>query len=190
MSVAAIVLMGNHYHAIVTDREGRIPAFMERLNALLTKATQAHRGWVGRVFDGQKPSYVELLTPLAVIEKTAYVLANPSAAGLVRFSKEWPGVRTRVGDIGTRTLRIERPDVFFAEDGVMPEAVEIPLEMPDILVQLFGVEQSRRRIEEAVARHETRAQAEADAKGWAFKGADRVRSKRSTNRVADQLRIA
>ena len=175
VSLSGVVLMSNHYHAIVTDREGRIPALMERLNTLLTKATQVHRGWIGRVFDAQGPSYVELLTANAVVEKLGYVLTNPSAAGLVRFSKEWPGVRTRVGDIGQRTLRIERPHVFFAEDGVMPEAVEIPLEMPDMLVQVFGVEQSRRRIAEAVARHEANAQAEADAKGWAFKGADRVR---------------
>ncbi len=175
VSLAAVVLMSDHYHAIVTDREGRIPALMQRLNTLLTKATQAHRGWVGRVFDAQKPSYVELLTPDIVIEETAYVLTNPSAAGLVRFSKEWPGVRTRLSDIGTRVLRIERPDVFFAEDGVMPEVVEIPLEMPDMLVQVFGVEQSRRRIAEAIERHEAKAHAEAEAKGWAFKGADRIR---------------
>src|SRR5690606_21058138 len=37
-----------------------------------------------------------------------------------------------------------------------------------------GVKQTRERIADAVARHEAKGHAEAAAKGWAFKGADRM----------------
>lgn len=174
VSLVAVMLMSNHYHAVVVDHDGRICEMMECLNALLTKVTQVLRGWSGRVFDGSKPSYVELLTPDAVIDKVGYTLANPTAAGLVRFSKEWPGVRTRVGDIGTRILRYERPAAFFAEDGIMPEEVEISCVMPQELVRAHGEKQARALIADAVARHEAAGHVEAALKGWSFKGADRV----------------
>lgn len=174
VSVAAASLMSNHYHAVVVDHDARICEMMEYLNALLTKTTQVMRGWLGRVFDGERPSYVELLTPASIVEKCGYALANPTAAGLVRFSKEWPGVRTGVNDIGERTLRIERPAAFFADDGSMPEVVELPLVLPEVVMHTYGVKQARERIADAVARHEAAGHAEAAAKGWSFKGAERV----------------
>src|SRR5690606_36082140 len=122
-----------------------------------TKTTQVMRGWVGRVFDGEGPSYVELTTPATIVDKCGYTLANPTAAGLVKYSKDWPGVRTRVGDIGRRTLKIQRPPAFFAEDGTMPAVVKIPLELAEVVIETYGVKQARERIAEAVARHEDRA---------------------------------
>ncbi len=175
VSLVAATLMSNHYHAVVIDHEGRVCEMMEILNALLTKTTQVLRGWVGRVFDADGPNYVELCTPGAIVEKSGYTLANPTAAGLVRFSKEWPGVRTRVNDIGQCTITVERPKTFFAEDGTMPAEVELRFELPDVLIATYGVKQARERIAEAVKKHEADARVEAAAKGWHFKGAERVR---------------
>src|SRR5690606_37439422 len=114
-----VVVMSNHYHAIVHDPSGDITVFTEAFHGLLTKATQALRGWQGSVFDGGKPSYVELLTVNAIVDETAYALANPTAAGLVRYSKDWPGVRTRISEIGAeRAISVKRPvGAFFAEEG-------------------------------------------------------------------------
>lgn len=176
VGIAAVTLMSNHYHAVVVDRDGRICETMEILNGLLTKTTQVLRGWVGRVLDGDGPSYVELCTASAIVEKIGYTLANPSAAGLVRYSKEWPGVRTRVNDIGERTIEVQRPRAFFAEDGTMPLEVELSFVWPEVLVETYGVEQARSRIAASVEAHEARARTSAAAKGWAFKGAERVRN--------------
>ncbi len=96
------------------------------------------------MFDAEGPSYVELCTPRAVVDEAAYTLANPTAAGLVRFSNEWPGVRTRVSDIGERTVTVERPGAFFADDGIMPAQVELRLELPEVLIQMFGVKRRGR----------------------------------------------
>src|SRR5687768_2738294 len=69
-------LLSNHYHVAIADPLGAAPLFTEVLNYFLTKCTQAHRGWMGRVFDGQGPSYVELLTDDSVVAELAYTLAN------------------------------------------------------------------------------------------------------------------
>lgn len=172
--LTAVTLMSNHYHAVVHDPDGRICEFTELLNGLLTKTTQVVRGWQGRVFDGGRPSYVELLTVDALVHGTAYALANPTDAGLVRFSKEWPGVRTRVDDIGTRSMTVERPCAFFADDGTMPETVELRFEVPEALLE-EGIETARARISEAVEMKEKEARARIEAAGGSFRGADRVR---------------
>jgi putative transposase len=170
----AVVVMSNHYHIVVYDPDGRISELTELLNGLLTKTTQALRGWQGAVFDRAGPSYTELLTVDAFIEKTAYTIANPTAAGLVRYSKDWPGVQTRVADIGARTMVIERPPVFFAEDGTMPERIELRFEIPEALLEQIGLEDARARIAAAVEAKESNAHAEVKAAGWSFKGAERV----------------
>jgi putative transposase len=168
------MVMSNHYHIVVYDPDGRISELTELLNGLLTKTTQVLRGWQGAVFDRAGPSYTELLNVDAVVDKTAYTIANATAAGLVRYSKDWPGVQTRVGDIGARTMVIERPPVFFSEDGTMPERIELRFEMPEALLEQIGLDEARTRIAEAVAAKERKAHAEVKAAGWSFKGAERV----------------
>lgn len=66
----ASVLMSNHYHIVVHDPHGgRVCELTEILNGLLTKTTQAVRGWQGSVFDSARPSYVEVLTTDALLDQ-------------------------------------------------------------------------------------------------------------------------
>lgn len=47
-----------------------------------------------------------------VLEKMAYTIANPTAAGLVRSPREWPGVVSlRLAE----RFSVDRPDVFAAK---------------------------------------------------------------------------
>ncbi len=176
MRLMAATLMSNHYHAIVHDPSGNITVFTEMFHGLLTKATQAMRGWQGSVFDGSKPSYVELLTVNAIVDRTAYVLANPTAAALVRYSKDWPGVRTRISDLGAdRATTVERPaGAFFAAEGVMPERVNLRCEMLEPLLEGSDLKTARARIADAVEVKEREARVRIEAAGWSFKGAERV----------------
>ena len=176
MRLMAATLMSNHYHAIVHDPSGNIAVFTERFHGLLTKATQALRGWQGSVFDGGKPSYVELLTVNAIVDRTAYVLANPTAAGLVRYSKDWPGVRTRISEIGAeRTTAVARPTgAFFAEEGTMPESVSFRCEMLEPLLERSDLDSARARIADAVETKEQEARIRIEAEGRSFKGVERV----------------
>ena len=176
MRLMAVVMMSNHYHAIVHDPSGNISAFTERFHGLLTKATQALRGWQGSVFDGGKPSYVELLTVNAMVDETAYVLANPTAAGLVRYSRDWPGVRTRISEIGAEgAISVERPvGAFFADEGAMPERVTLRYEMLEPLLEGSDLDSARARIADAVQVKENLARARLEAEGRTFKGVERV----------------
>src|SRR5215208_3686804 len=118
-------------HLIVTDVDGRLPAFMQYLDSLVARAVNASLGrfegfWAS---DGSY-SAVEPLDPADVLAKAAYVLANPVAAGLVRRGAEWPGLWTAPEKIGTTKLTARRPKVFFDPKGYLPETVELELSVP------------------------------------------------------------
>jgi putative transposase len=163
-------VMSDHYHAVVLDTEGKLNRFTQQLNWMLTKATQALRGWQGVVFDSQGPHPTELLTNAAVRKKIGYVAANPVAAGLVERGDLWSGVRTSARDIGGPPLTIRRPDVYFASDGTMPETVELRFELPPALVEELGVDGARTAIAEAIETQELAAREHWRKQRRPFKG--------------------
>lgn len=101
------------------------------------------------------------VTVNAIVDRTAYVLANPTAAGLVRYSKDWPGVRTRISEIGAgHATTVERPvGAFFAEAGAMPERVDLRYEMLEPLLEGSDLDSTRARIADAVEGKENEARA-------------------------------
>ena len=48
----------------------------------------------------------------AVLEKVAYCIANPVAAGLVRRADQWPGVTTTPEQLGRASWTAKRPDFY------------------------------------------------------------------------------
>jgi len=175
--VHAVVLMSDHLHAIVTDTRGVLPDFHREHHRLFANFTKVLRGWSEEVFNKSQTSVVELLTPDVLVQKLAYVIANPVACGAVRYSDEWPGVTVSANDIGRRVFRIERPKHYFDPDNPRwPDVVELPIVMPEALVRDRGEEQARRDIALAVERHEAEAHAEARKENKTFLGARRVMS--------------
>jgi putative transposase len=87
----ALCAMSTHLHLVVTDVQGVLPRFLQYFHRLVALGTKVLRKWEGPVWDHEATSVVRLLTRGAVVEKIAYVLANPVAAGLVRHASEWPG---------------------------------------------------------------------------------------------------
>jgi REP element-mobilizing transposase RayT len=83
VAVHAVVIMSTHEHLIVTDTHGRLPLFLRELHRLVALGVKVLRRWEGSVWDHERPSVVHLRTQQAVIEKLAYVMANPVEAGLV-----------------------------------------------------------------------------------------------------------
>ncbi len=128
--VHVLCVLSNHAHLIVTDPNGRIPAFMQYLDSLVARAVNASLGRF-EAFWATDGSYsaVEQLDAQDVLAKAAYVLANPVAAGLVRRGAEWPGLWTSPDQIGT-TLAARRPKHFFNPKGYLPETVELELSAP------------------------------------------------------------
>lgn len=169
--VHAFCVMSNHFHLVVTDVEGRLPAFMQYLNSLVARAINASIGhFEGFWASGSSYSAVEPLAPSDVLAKIAYVLANPVAAGLVTRGAEWPGLWSAPEQIGT-TLTVRKPEGFFDPDGYLPDTVELELTVP----AGFGTaDEFRAQLAAALEELEQDHQRALQAQGRSFLGAERV----------------
>jgi REP element-mobilizing transposase RayT len=83
IEVHAVVLMSTHEHLIVTDNRRRLPDFFRDFHRVVALGTKILRRWEGTVWDSEPTSRVALCNPKAIIEKLAYIMANPVEAGLV-----------------------------------------------------------------------------------------------------------
>lgn len=127
----AFVVMSDHFHLVLTDPEARLPDFMRDLNAFVARACNSLHGRWESFWDPRAYSAVRLLTPDAIVEKTAYVLANPVAVGLVPRGTIWPGLWSDPDRIGAGAVTVERPTQFFNEKkGLVPAAVALELVTP------------------------------------------------------------
>jgi len=145
----AVCVMSNHWHGVVTDPEARLPEFIEHFHKLLAKAQNALLDRVENLWSSNKTSLVLLTSEQDVLEKMAYTLANPTAAGLVKSPEEWPGViSSRFGD----EHAVEMPDSFFDDEGKLPESVELKTVRPQIFTSLSDSELYLRLREEVAVR--------------------------------------
>jgi REP element-mobilizing transposase RayT len=174
--VHAVTLMSTHEHLIVTDTRGRLPLFLRKHHRLVSLGTKILRKWEGPTWDAEQTSVVRLLTEQAVVEKLAYVMANPVQAGLVRRARDWPGVTVVPQELGRRTWTLNRPDAYFrADNRQWPDAVELSLTLPPILRARDGAQDVRDAVGEELERQERLAHQEIRKRGWRFLGAERVR---------------
>ena len=134
MEVHAFCAMSTHIHVVLTDTRGRLPLFLAYFHRLVAMGTKIFRHWEGSIWDSEQASTVELLTRDAIVEKIAYVLANPVAAGAVFDPNEWPGAKTTVTDIGQTVLKASRPKVYFDPTNWLDE-VELPIELPPMIAE-------------------------------------------------------
>jgi putative transposase len=163
--VHAFCVLSNHVHLVVTDPDGRLPAFMQYLDSLVARAVNASFGR----FEGSWA--VEPLAPADIVSKIAYVLANPVAAGLVRRGAEWPGLWTAPAQIGGAKLAARRPKVFLDPKSYMPELVELELTAPP---GFASAEEFRALLSDEFGAAEAKHQRDAAAEGRRFMGAARV----------------
>ena len=170
--VHSLCVLSNHCHLIVTDSRGQLPAFMQYLDSLVARAVNASLGrYEGFWATDGSYSAVEPLDPADVVAKTAYVLANPVAAGLVRRGAEWPGLWTAPDQIGVAKLTAGKPTVFFDPNGYMPASVELELTVPP---GFPSASEFRAALSSALRALEDKHQAELQSEGRRFLGAARV----------------
>jgi putative transposase len=134
MTVHAYCAMSTHIHVVLTDELGRLPLFLAYFHRMVAMGTKVFRSWDGSVWDSEPASAVELLTHDAIVEKIAYVLANPVAAGAVLNPEDWPGAKTCVADIGQTVMKTKRPNVWL-NPTLWPEMVEMPIKLPSPLAK-------------------------------------------------------
>jgi putative transposase len=172
--VHALCAMSTHLHLVVTDDRGVLPSFLQFFHRIVALGTKVLRAWEGPVWDHEPTSVVRLPTREAVVQKIAYVLANPVAAGLVRHANEWPGAKVLVNELGGGVLRTVRPTLYFdPTNPAWPEEASLEMSLPPA----FGAGEAddfRREVAAELARDEAEAPAELLAEG--VLGADRAGS--------------
>ncbi|BDG02144.1 hypothetical protein [Anaeromyxobacter oryzae] len=173
--VHAFCVLSNHFHLVLTDLHARLPAFHQFLDALVARAVNASIGRWETFWAPNSYSAVTLVSPSDILDKAAYVLANPTAAGLVRSGRLWPGLWSAPERIGGDAFEISRPKHFFDPKGSLPEKAILQLEPPPS----FTAEEFRERLAAALAEREEDAVRDARA---GFLGAARVLSQKPTGR--------
>lgn len=165
IQVHALCAMSTHLHLVVTDVEGQLPRFLQCFHRLVALGTKVIRKWEGAVFDDRPTSRVCLTTPEAIVEKIAYTLANPVAAGIVRRADEWPGAKCVVEELGSGTLRVARPKVYFdVTNPDWPEEAALSLDLPPTVTEGHA-ESLRRQVAALVEAAEAKAAADTPPEG-------------------------
>jgi REP element-mobilizing transposase RayT len=163
IEVHAVVFMSNHEHLVVTDKDGRIPDFLRDYHRALALGTKVLRGWEGTLWDSDPSSRVQLCTAQAVIEKLAYLMANPVQAALVHRAEDWPGINTLPHDLGSKTWTVARPDFYFdADNPQWPTTATLRLTMPRTP---WAQQEVQRRVAQELMRLESEAHCRIRAKG-------------------------
>ena len=175
IKVHAYCVLSNHFHLVVTDPLGRLPAFAQMLASLVARALNASWGRWESFWAPSSYSAVRLEEPEAVLEKAAYTLANPVAAHLVRRGQEWPGLWSSPSLVGGPVEVVKRPEVFFDPQGEMPESETLELVAP----KGFGsAEEFREKLRTRLGELEEKAARE----GRGVLGVRRVLAQRHTDR--------
>jgi putative transposase len=169
--VHAFCVMSNHVHLVVTDPDARLPAFSQYLDSLVARAVNAYHGRWEAFWAAGSYSAVPLDTAADVVEKVAYVLANPVAAGLVRRGSEWPGLWSAPMSFGAAAVAAPRPDGFFRKNGYLPSVAHLELTVPP---GFASVEEYRGRVQRELDDVEERVGRRRYQSGRAFVGIARV----------------
>lgn len=104
--------MSNHFHLVVTDVRGRLPAFMREFLSETSKALQVVLEESRQIWSGRRYSEVLLLDLDAAERGLVYTFVNPMRAELTE-PEDWPGlnsVKWNQGDM----LSARRPNAYFS----------------------------------------------------------------------------
>lgn len=126
--------MANHYHAVVFDPLGSLPAFLEQFHKMLAKVMNARLGRWENFWSSEETCVTHLATEQDVLDKIVYTLVNPVAADLVERAEEWPGASS-LDYLDGVSRNHPRPEWFFSPAGVMPATVELEVSQPPFSVE-------------------------------------------------------
>jgi REP element-mobilizing transposase RayT len=130
VGLIAWCVMSNHYHAVLHDPKGNLPAFLEHFHKMVAKAMNARWDRWENFWSTEETCVTRLVSDQDVFDAVVYVLANPLAADLVDRYSDWPG-SSAFGYLGGKQKTHERPKFYFREvGGVMPTEATLGTTLP------------------------------------------------------------
>lgn len=129
VGLIAWCVMSNHYHAVVHDPKGNLPAFLEHLHKMVAKSLNARWGRWENFWSTEETCITRLVSDQDVFDAVVYVLANPLAANLVDRYSDWPG-SSAFDYLGGKQTTHRRPKFYFYEKGVMPKTATLSATLP------------------------------------------------------------
>jgi len=184
--IHAVCVISNHYHAIVSDPDTKIAEFYGWLHKYVSKAVNASLGRFENMWSSEKTSVIPLDECQDVLSKIVYTLANPVEARLVARGEKWPGVWLYKR---SHSKTIKRPDVYFREDGTMPEQVDLNIEPPPQFQDMSDQEYEQLVLDE-LDKREREIRKEMELMGHSFLGVREVmRQRRSSSPRAREKRF-
>lgn len=159
----AVCVMSNHHHVVLTDVGGCLPDFARELHRLTAKAMNASQGQWENLWSAEHCHFLELGDDDAVIQRIAYVAANPVEAGLVATPGDWPGVML-LPKAQAYAESVARPKAYFGESSRSPAEVELRIVPPR------GIDGLVERVAAVLGQMLAKAHAAVRENGWEFLG--------------------
>ncbi len=154
------------------------------INALRTPSRCSLAGR-RRSFARSGASCVDLYGEEAILRQIAYTLANAVEAGLAHNPEDWPGVTLAATDIGTRTIRAQRPELYFDPDNKRwPAFAEIAITVPPELEATFGWQSARDHIVAPVESAVLKAREVAQEAGRFLKSLEEIFATKHTTKAS------
>lgn len=101
----AFVFLSNHYHLLVTVQSvHQLSLFVGYLNANLAKEAGRIHGWKEKFWSRRYQAIVVSDEDSAQLDRLRYLLSHGAKEGLVRSSRDWPGVHCIEALLGDSVL--------------------------------------------------------------------------------------
>ncbi len=173
IAIHAFDVLSNHWHVVLSDPKGNVVRFQQDCHSFIARALNASHGEFEAVWSSDQGSRVEAEAPADLLGQIAYTMANPVQDGLVRYGKNWPGLRMAWP---AKPRRFERPPKFFRgkdKGGAWPSCATLEMTRPPGYEHLCDDELAA-TIEEATFAAEEKARRERDQAGRGFLGRARI----------------
>jgi putative transposase len=117
IEIYAFVFMSNHFHILLKDNHGNLPAFMWYFQTNVAKAVNKYWGRKGRVF-ARRYDAALIKSDANLLDRFQYTLTNPVRADIVEKCGQWRGLSSYAATVEGEPLLFKQFDAVAYERAV------------------------------------------------------------------------